>query len=37
MTEAAVFGNAPARQDDEEAAIDVDSVFAKLKDLKTKE
>lgn len=35
-TEAEVFGNAP-RQQEREADIDVDSVFAKLKDLKVKE
>jgi uncharacterized protein len=32
-----VFGTAPARKEPEEEEIDVDSVFAKLKDLKTKE
>ena len=32
-----VFGSAPARKEPEEEKIDVDSVFAKLKGLKTKE
>ncbi len=36
-TQEEVFGTAPARKEPEEEEIDVDSVFAKLKDLKTKE
>jgi len=37
-TEAEVFGNAPARKpEEEEADIDLDSVFAKLKDIKVRE
>lgn len=36
-TQEEVFGSAPARKEPEEEEIDVDSVFAKLKDLKTKE
>jgi hypothetical protein len=37
VTEADVFGTAPAKRPEREADIDVDSVFAKLKDLKVKE
>jgi hypothetical protein len=37
MSEADVFGNAPARREEKEEDIDVASVFAKLKDLKIKE
>ncbi len=36
-TQEEVFGSAPARKEPEEEEIDVDSVFAKLKGLKTKE
>jgi hypothetical protein len=37
MTERAVFGDGPARVAEEEPDVDLDSVFAKLKDFKIKE